>query len=87
MASYLISYDLIKNKDYPKLHEAIKKLGNYQRILESTWVVASTSTSADIRDYCKSFMDSDDKLFVAKLNGEMAWRKLPSNISNWLKFL
>lgn len=83
MALFLISYDLIKTKDYPKLHEAIKKIGNHQHILESTWVVVSASTCAEIRNYCLKFMDNDDRLFVADLNSEMAW-KLPEHISDWL---
>lgn len=85
MALYLISYDLIKTKDYAKLHEAIRNIGNHQRVLESNWVVLSTNTSVEIRDYCRRFMDNDDKIFVAKLNGESAWWNLSSQISNWLK--
>lgn len=85
MALHLISYDLIKTKDYPKLHEAIKKIGNHQHVLESTWVVVSTNTSVEIRDYCRRFMDNDDKILVTKLTGESAWWNLTANVSNWLK--
>lgn len=32
-----------------------------------------------------SYIDSNDKLFIAKLTGESAWVNLSSEISNWLK--
>lgn len=86
MALYLISYDLIKTKDYPKLHEAIRNFGTYCRPLESTWIIETTETSTNIRDYCMKYIDQDDKLLVVKLaDGMAAWYNLPIEVSNWLK--
>lgn len=83
MASFIVSYDLIKNKDYPELFEAIQKY-NCVHILESVWIVNSSSDSKTIRDNLKTCMDSDDKLFVAKLTGQSAWKNLSKEASDWI---
>lgn len=85
MSSFIISYDLIANKDYFELYEAIKSYGTYAHILESVWIIKSNSSSANIADNLKSYIDSDDKLFVAKLDSQAAWINLSDKISNWIK--
>jgi hypothetical protein len=85
MSSFLISYDLISNKDYSKLYEAIRNYGSFAHVLESVWIIKSTKSSTNIRDDLMSYIDSDDKLFVAKLTGESAWVNLATEISNWIK--
>lgn len=55
-ANYMISYDLIKRKDYPELIKAIKALSSVSawHCLASTWIVkvdrSSKNVSAEIRD-------------------------------------
>lgn len=85
MSSFIVSYDLISDKDYSKLYEAIRNYGYFAHVLESVWIVNSSDSSATIRDNLSSYMDSDDKLFVAKLSGESAWRNLSTEISDWIK--
>lgn len=85
MPSFIVSYDLISNKDYSKLYEAIRNYGSYAHVLESVWIIKSSSSSSNIRDNLKSYLDSDDKLFVAKLTGESAWKNLPKDVSDWIK--
>ena len=65
MSSFVISYDLVADKDYSKLYE-------------------SSSSSSEIRDNLKSYVDADDKLFVARLTGEAAWRNVLCT-DKWLK--
>lgn len=85
MSSFIISYDLIADKDYSKLYEAIENYGSFAHILESVWIVKSSSSSSEIRDNLKHYIDSDDKLFVAKLTSEAAWRNLSKEDSDWIK--
>lgn len=85
MSLFIVSYDLISNRDYSKLYEAIRKYGSYAHILESVWIIKSSSSSINIRDNLKSYMDSDDKLFIAKLTGESAWKNLSKEVSDWIK--
>lgn len=84
MSSFLISYDLISDKDYSKLYEAIRNYGSFAHVLESVWIIKSSNSSKDIRDNLRSYIDNNDKLFVAKLNGESAWLNLSKEVSDWI---
>lgn len=84
MSSYIISYDLIADKDYNSLYEAIRGYDSFAHILESVWVVNSSSSSKDIRSNLKSYIDDNDKLFIAKLTGESAWTNLSEEVSDWI---
>lgn len=76
MAVYLISYDLDKpGQDYPRLIGELERLGAV-RVLYSEWVFRSTSSAKEIRDWLKSFIDSNDMLLVVALTGEAAWTSL-----------
>lgn len=88
MASFIITYDLSKpGTDYEGLYTAIKEISGYwSSRLKSVWVVARTDLSAsDIRDALTPHIDSNDKIFVARLSGEAAWRGIPEDGSKWLK--
>jgi hypothetical protein len=64
MALYFLTYDLRKSRDYQKLYDELKSF-NAVKVLESTWCFTRpNTTSSDIRDYFKSFIDSDDGLLV-----------------------
>ena len=84
MSSFLISYDLISDKDYSKLYEAIRNYGSFAHVLESVWIIKSSNSSKDIRDNLRSYIDNNDKLFVAKLSGESAWLNLSKEVSDWI---
>lgn len=66
MKSYLVSYDLKKNRNYQKLYDALDVMGA-KRILESTWFFKERNTNSDyLRDYFKTVIDSDDVLIVSE---------------------
>ena len=87
MPSYLITYDLVKKRDYEKLFEAIKKVSGYWcHVTESSWIVTSDNMdSSEIRDLISKSVDDDDKLFVAKFTGQGAWKNMSSEQSDWIK--
>lgn len=86
MNNYIISYDLIApNKDYSELYNAIRNYGTFAHVLDSVWIVNSSSNSSDIRNNLKSYVDSNDQIFVAKLNGESSWMNLSNEVSNWIQ--
>lgn len=67
MKSYLVSYDLKKNRNYQKLYDALDVMGA-KRILESTWLFKERNTNSDyLRDYFKTVIDSDDMLLVSEV--------------------
>ena len=88
MASYIITYDLSKpDRDYHGLYKRIKGISSvWAHISESSWlVVGDNLTSVFIRDTLTPNIDSNDKLFVARLTGEAAWRGLSQKQTDWIK--
>lgn len=87
MSVYMISFDL-ENKqtqNYDKVDNAIQKQGNWAKILNTTYILISSSTSEQIINKVQNNLDKNDKLFIAKLNGETAWTEsFSQEIKNWL---
>ena len=85
MKSYLVTYDLIKRKNYPELIGALEKL-NYWHCLLSTWIIKSDNTAEEIFDYLRPHIDDDDKLIVILLQREAKWTtSFPKNCQDWLR--
>lgn len=75
----IITYDLCKpetSQDYKTLIAEIQKFDRWCRVTESCWVINTSLTCAQVRDYLRQFIDGNDKLFVAALTGETAWTKI-----------
>lgn len=85
MKLYQIDYDLRKQRDYAALYERIRQYGTYCRVLESSWVISTNQTAAQVRDYLAQAMDKDDGLLVTLLANEAAWQGLTTEAGNWLK--
>ena len=87
MTKYLISYDLIGDKDYEKLFEAIKSLANgYSRPLESVWIIGHKGAASDIVNALSRYIDNDDKLFVTLVTKDTSWTKtLTDSNRSWIK--
>lgn len=80
MAVKLITYDLCTpGKDYSSLYDKLDTYSNCMRIEESVYLTNSTKSCSTIRDELKTVLDSNDRLFVAKLTGEAAWTNLLVN--------
>lgn len=86
MKCYAISYDLIgPNRNYNKIHQAIRDLGYYAYIHESLFIVKSSKTSSQIFDILIKSLDSDDKLLIIELSNNATWIGLTDEVSDWLK--
>lgn len=84
MSVFCINYDLsFPGRNYDSLYDALKKMEGC-RILESCWVVSSNENAIDIRDRLKRLMDSNDKLFVARLSGNWA-ANFGNECLDWVK--
>lgn len=71
----IITYDLCgEGKDYDSLIDAIKNYPLWFRITESFWLIFTSDSCISVRDNLASYMDSDDRLFVALLEGSSAWK-------------
>ncbi|GAB1513890.1 hypothetical protein [Actinophytocola sp. KF-1] len=88
MANILIGYDLnTPGQDYQSLTDRIKELGSgWWHHLDSTWIIVTRLSTADVRDDLKRFIGSNDELFVVDITGESAaWTGFNTEGSSWLK--
>lgn len=84
-ASHMISYDLIKRKNYPELIAALEAYP-YWHCLGSTWIIKTDESCKAVRDSLLAHIDEDDKLLVVKLTGEAAWTtSFDSSCQSWLR--
>ena len=78
MALYLISYDLLNKKtfgDYETLISELRKLGAKEALF-SQWLLRSSVSSSQIRDFLKKFIHSDDRVLVTEISTNWAGRNL-----------
>ena len=67
MAAKLITYDLNKETVRPKIVTAIKELGGWARLSESSYATNSSLTPDQIYEKLDPLIDADDDLFVITL--------------------
>lgn len=87
MATIMIGYDLNRPKqNYVALYEAIKSLANWWwHNLDSTWLIVTNRTPAQVRDTLAQHLDADDELLVIDVTGRArAWRGFKGTASTWL---
>ena len=86
MNTLIAIYDLNKpEKDYPKLIAALEKY-NYFHCLDSTWILRTEETAAQVMAQLKSLRDSNDELIVIDVTGDwVTWIGFSDQCSNWLK--
>ena len=76
MKVYLVSYDLDKpGQDYKDLINALKELGAIKPLF-SEWILSHPWSAVQIRDYLRTFIDTNDRLLVMEVAGEVAWVNL-----------
>lgn len=81
-----ITYDLIKTKNYPAVHDAIKSLGSWAKVTESNWYVNSNYSAQDAAKKVMAAMDNDDKLIVVdSTNNSASWYNLTKEVENHIK--
>lgn len=85
MNSLMVSYDLIKRKDYPDLWNALKSY-NYWHCLGSTWIIKTNESTAQLYTKLRTHIDNDDKLIVNRLMREANWTpSFSDECQNWLR--
>lgn len=84
MALFIITYDLIKTKDYKSLWGALENLGAH-RILESVWLLSYDSTTGYITKWLKDIVDQDDRILVAEIEPEkLGFNNAKAGSKNWI---
>jgi hypothetical protein len=86
MAIHAISYDLSKpGRNYDALFSSIKALGGWCHVLESTWIVRTDLSAAQVRDSLSPAIDSNDHLLVTEMTGNWAAWNIGTEQASWLK--
>jgi|HigsolmetaGSP11D_1036233.scaffolds.fasta_scaffold04321_2 CRISPR/Cas system-associated endoribonuclease Cas2 len=91
MATYLICYDINKEGEAYRqanklLTDRIKELfQTWWHHLDSTWIVVTNLSAAEIRNALRSYIDTDDELLVIKSARDAAWHGFSDQGSSWLK--
>jgi hypothetical protein len=76
MKTYSITYDLDKpGQNYAGLIARLNSLGAV-RVELSQWLLKTTQTAEQIYDGLSPYADRNDRLLIAGLSGEAAWRNL-----------
>lgn len=86
--SFLITYDLKRpGHNYTWLYDAIKRLGDWQHPMESTWFVKVpySVTANDIYERIRPTMDQDDYLFVVEITNANYYGWLSRDFWPWIK--
>ena len=81
---YLISYDH-SGDDYEPLYKAIKDLGAWAHLTESSWAVFSDAKAERIRKGLQKHLAKGSRLIVALYGGEGSWFNLKCQFKGWLE--
>ena len=83
---YIVSYDLRPpTQRYNSLEECIKSCSKWAYVCESTYLIKTEETAAQVRDALGVYIDGNDKLFVGTISAPAAWKGLPQEVSEWIK--
>ncbi|TBW96673.1 hypothetical protein [Xanthomonas citri] len=84
MSGFIVSYDLhAQGQNYPCITGKLKELGAWH-MQQSVWLVQSDLTATQLRDHLIGCLDSNDKLFVAKMTSA-AWKTMGQEADKWIK--
>lgn len=85
MSVYAISYDLNQpGQKYQSLYEAIKSCGTWWHYLDSTWLLSTNKSAAQVSARLREELDKNDSLLVIKVTDEYSgW--LPEKAWDWIR--
>ena len=83
---YFITYNLKKpSRFYNDFITSLKSFGTWWHQTDSTWLIVTSKSTSEVRDYLKQFIDSNDQLFVSQLQRNWAATGFTKEEYNWLK--
>lgn len=83
MAKFLVTYDLIKDKDYKRLIDELERLEGHKALL-SVCLLDLNNTTTQVREHLAGFVDDDDKVFVAEMTVKPSFTKAFKGTTAWL---
>lgn len=86
MAVYMVTYDLLQQgQNYSCIIKKLEAYSTHWHVQGSVWIIETAKSAIQIRDELRPCLDRNDKLIVARLEGEAAWAGYSDNIGEWLK--
>ncbi len=89
MPIYMIGYDLhpSESEKYADLYTALEAIGSggYWDCLDSTWLLITEKTAAQIRDELKQYLKADDRLLVMRYGEGATWCGFKDDCLTWLE--
>jgi len=83
MTTFVLTYDLIKRKDYKTLWDELARLGAH-RALESFWLISLNNTAKEVVDHFRQYVDGDDRLWVSELTKSHHYTNARAGTNAWL---
>ena len=85
MAKFAVSYQLNKQKNYPKLWAEMERLGGH-KAMDSFYLLNLTNdTAQSVCDHLSKYVDSDDMIFVARMDAKPASLRCYKGTSKWIE--
>lgn len=86
MAFYIVSYDLIKNKDYVRIEKGILSVAfKAKKVLFTVWIIESNRTAINLVEALMKHTDADDRILVSEINrNSISWVNIDKDESDWL---
>ena len=87
MNTLLVGYDLNRpGQNYEELIKFLKAQTSWWHALDSTWIVVTPKSTAELRDEIKRFIDANDDVLVMDVQGD-AWATfgLSKQANDWLR--
>lgn len=85
MALFVVTYDLIDGKDYPRLIDELERLGGHKPALSVWFVDVTSKTAAELRDHLKNFVDPDDRVVVVEFHKKPAHILAFKGTNDWIE--
>ena len=83
LAYFTVSYDLLRNKDYQRIIDELKRL-EATKVLLSMWFVELDNTAQQVKDHLAGFLDDDDRLVVVEFSKKPAYTRALEGTNAWV---
>ena len=85
MATFVVSYDAHKVRDYTRFYKAAKEKSGVP-LLDSMWAFEFSNAVAEVRDWAKALFDDDDSIVVIQLTPKLSWATRKADVAaEWFK--
>ncbi len=82
--NYIISYDAPAGTNYQPFYDAIHTR-NSARLLESVWLIATTLTAVEEKDWVQGLLGSNVSIAVIEIQGHWCIDGVDPKALGWLK--